>query len=177
MGTRRFNERNHIEYQTSLNESITGDYEFQKETHVNNKTKMKPYICLIHGLRFWRNEQKKFGVCSFCRTFNIIKNKRLDIMAYEKEEGMNFVEWTKEGQEVEGKLINKLTEFGDNDTTVYVIETDNGKLVSVWETGFLSTLMTNVKIEDRLKIVYKGLGEAKKKGYNQPKMFDVFVDR
>ena len=177
MGTRRFNERNHIEYQTSLNESITGNYEFKRETYIDNKNQMKPYICLIHGLRFWRNEHKKYGVCSFCRTFNNIKNKRSDIMAYEKEEGMNFVEWTKEGQEVEGKLVNKLTEFGDNNTTVYIIEIDNGKLISVWETGFLANLMTNVRIDNKIKIVYKGLGEAKKKGFNKPKLFEVFVDR
>lgn len=172
-GIIRGNEIN--QYQTSLSEIINNKRIYKEE--LKDVNELNPFICLTHGLRFWRNERKKQGTCSFCNTFNTRINRRSDIMAFEREEGMNFVEWEEEGQEVIGKLVNKIENFGENDSSVYVIENDKGKLISIWETGFLTNLMQNVKIGDLLKIVYKGLGKAKNKGFNQPKLFEVFVDR
>ena len=58
---------------------------------------------------------------------------------------------------------------------MYSIETPEG-VKSVWGSAILDTRMTFVKIGEKVKITYKGLGEAKA-GRNPPKIFKVEVDK
>lgn len=152
---------------------------------LKNDYTMKLFYCTLHYSNFWRDIKNEYGNCSFCRMFNkkihVPLNKEymkgVDRMAWQEQEGMNFKDWEKEGEEVMGKLKEKLENFGENNSDVYIIEQENGKIVSVWGTGFLTNLMKEVKDGDKIKIVYEGLGKPSKKGFSPPKLFKVFIDR
>lgn len=98
-------------------------------------------------------------------------------MTFEEEKGIAAIEWKKEGQEIIGKLIEVKDHLGELDSTMYIVEQENKEIIGIWETGFLATLMANVQIGEKIKIVFEGLGKPKKKGYSPPKLFRVFVDR
>ena len=95
-------------------------------------------------------------------------------MAYEE---INPTDWTyeKDGDFIEGILIRQQTEIGPNKSMLYSIETPEG-VKSVWGATLLDSRMALVKIGAKLKITYKGLGEAKA-GHNAPKIFKVEVDK
>jgi len=145
---------------------------------------MARYYCNKHNMIFWRNIIDKNGKCSLCGFYNKIYHvplnediyKEIDNMAWEEEEGMNFIDWEKT-KEIVGRYKEKLENFGENNSNVYVLETEDGKIISIWGTGFLDTKMANVSTGSRIRIVYEGLGKATKKGFNPPKLFKVFVDR
>jgi len=59
---------------------------------------------------------------------------------------------------------------------LYSIETEQKKFVSVWGSVILDQRMSLVNVGDKVKITFKGLGEAKQ-GHNAPKIFKVEVDR
>ena len=94
-------------------------------------------------------------------------------MAYKE---INPTLWTyeKEGDFIEGILVGKEDEVGENKSWMYDIETPEG-VKNVWGSVILDTRMAFVKIGDKIKITYKGLGEAKA-GRNAPKIFKVEVD-
>ena len=85
--------------------------------------------------------------------------------------------WTYEndGDFVEGFVVNKEDNVGKNESWMYSIETPEG-VKSVWGSAVLDARMTFVKIGDKVKITYKGLGEAKP-GRSAPKIFKVEVDK
>ena len=85
--------------------------------------------------------------------------------------------WTYEndGDFVEGKLVNIQDEVGENRSKLYSIETLDKGVVNVWGSAVLDSRMMLVKVGDKVKLTYKGLGEAKG-GKNAPKIFKVEVD-
>ena len=84
--------------------------------------------------------------------------------------------WTysNDGDFVEGVLLNKEDEVGENKSWMYSIETPEG-VKSVWGSAVLDSRMKLVKVGSKIKITYKGLGESKA-GRNAPKIFKVEVD-
>ena len=95
-------------------------------------------------------------------------------MAYQE---INPTVWTYEndGDFIEGIVVNKESDVGENKSWMYSIETPIG-VKSVWGSVVLDSRMTFVKIGDKIKISYKGLGEAKA-GRSPPKIFKVEIDR
>jgi hypothetical protein len=85
--------------------------------------------------------------------------------------------WTydKDGDFVEGVLLNKQDNVGENKSWIYTIETPEG-VKSVWGSTILDSRMASAKLGEKIKITYKGLGEAKA-GRSPPKIFKVEVDK
>ncbi len=81
----------------------------------------------------------------------------------------------KDGDFIEGFVLNKEDNIGENKSWLYSIETPEG-VKSVWGSAVLDTRMAFVKIGDKIKITFKGLGEAKP-GRSPPKLFKVEVDK
>ncbi len=84
--------------------------------------------------------------------------------------------WTYQNDEdfIEGVLVNKQDKVGPNNSWIYTIETPEG-VKSVWGATLLDSRMVGVKIGSKIKITYKGLGEAKG-GHSAPKIYKVEVD-
>lgn len=78
-------------------------------------------------------------------------------------------------EEIIGVFISSDKDVGVNNSIIYHLEVES-KPVSVWGSAVLDAKMIAVKPGNKLKIVYKGKGEAKA-GKNPPKLFDVYVDR
>lgn len=95
-------------------------------------------------------------------------------MTYEE---INPSEWKFEndGDFIEGILVQKHENVGVNKSMLYNLENSEG-IKSVWGSAILDSRMSLVKIGDKVKITYKGLGEAKG-GKNAPKIFKVEIDR
>ena len=95
-------------------------------------------------------------------------------MAYEE---IKPEDWKPEKEEdfIEGFLVNIQKDIGENKSMLYNIETPIG-VKNVWGSAVLDTRMAFVKVGNKIKITYKGLGEAKA-GRNAPKIFKVEVDR
>lgn len=90
---------------------------------------------------------------------------------------INPTDWTYEsdGDFIEGVLLRKQENIGPNDSMLYSLETSEG-VKSVWGATLLDGRMALVGIGQKIKITYKGLGEAKA-GHNAPKIFKVEVDK
>lgn len=95
-------------------------------------------------------------------------------MTYEE---INPTVWKYENEDdfIEGVVINKEDDVGENKSWLYSLETSEG-VKSVWGSAILDSRMAFVKIGDKVKITYRGLGEAKA-GRNPPKIFKVEVDK
>jgi len=95
-------------------------------------------------------------------------------MAYEE---INPSEWKfeKDGDFIEGILVKKQSDVGVNKSMLYSLDTAEG-IKNVWGSAILDTRMSLAKLEEKIKITYKGLGEAKG-GHNAPKIFKVERDR
>lgn len=95
-------------------------------------------------------------------------------MAYEE---INPSTWTyeKDGDSIEGILVGKKENVGPNNAILYNLENAEG-VKSVWGATILDQRMAFVKIGSKLRITYKGLGEAQG-GKNAPKIFKVEVDK
>ncbi len=85
--------------------------------------------------------------------------------------------WTYEndGDFIEGVLINKQPDVGPNNSWLYTIENSEG-VFSVWGATILDSRMVAIKVGDKIKITYKGLGDSTG-GHNPPKIFKVEVDK
>jgi len=96
-------------------------------------------------------------------------------MAYEE---INPTEWKfeKDGDFIEGVLVRSQDKVGANNSMLYSIETPNDGVKSVWGSAILDSRMALTKIGDKIRITFKGLGEAKG-GKNAPKIFKVEVDK
>jgi len=94
-------------------------------------------------------------------------------MAY-KEIDPKVWKYEKDGDFVEGILVQKQDKVGENESWMYSINTPEG-IKNVWGSVILDSRMTLAKVGDKIKITYKGLGEAKS-GRNAPKIFKVEVD-
>ena len=95
-------------------------------------------------------------------------------MAY-KEINPELWTYEKDGDFIEGILVNKEPEVGENKSWMYNLETPEG-VKNVWGSAILDSRMKFVKSGTKIKITYKGLGEAKS-GRSPPKIFKVEVDQ
>ena len=86
-------------------------------------------------------------------------------------------DWKPEKEEdfVEGILVNSQHDIGENKSMLYNLETPEG-VKNVWGSAILDSRMKFVKSGTKIKITYKGLGEAKS-GRSPPKIFKVEVDQ
>ncbi len=96
-------------------------------------------------------------------------------MAYKEVSDPSVWTYENDGDFIEGVLINKQPDVGPNNSWMYTIETSEG-VKNVWGATLLDSRMVAVKIGEKLKITYKGLGEAKS-GHSPPKIFKVEVDK
>jgi len=95
-------------------------------------------------------------------------------MTYEE---VNPELWTysNDGDFIEGTLVLKQEDVGDNKSMMYSIETPQG-VKNVWGSAVLDSRMQLVNVGYKVRITYKGLGLAKG-GKNAPKIFKVEVDK
>jgi len=96
-------------------------------------------------------------------------------MTYEELEPKTW-EYSKDGDFIEGVLINKKYNLGETKSSLYTLETAPSVFTLVWGSAVLDQRMALTKEGDKLKITYKGLGEASL-GKNAPKIFKVEIDR
>ena len=76
---------------------------------------------------------------------------------------------------IEGVFIKAESDVGPKKSMMYHLDVDE-KRVCVWGCAILDQRMEMVKPGEKLRITFKGLGEAKN-GNNAPKIFKVEVDR
>lgn len=92
-----------------------------------------------------------------------------------KEIDPSMWNYTEKGDKMEGFLIQAQQDVGENKSNLYTIEAPEGVL-RVWGTAILDAKLGLVRLGDKVKITYKGLGEAQ--GHkNAPKLFKVEVDK
>ncbi len=86
-------------------------------------------------------------------------------------------EWKpeKDGDSVQGVLIQKQKDVGTNNAMLYGIEKSDGKVVNVWGSTILDSRLSLIKEGTLIRITYKGLGEASA-GKHAPKIFKVEID-
>ena len=78
--------------------------------------------------------------------------------------------YDKEGDQIEGVLVQKKTDVGPNDANAYYIENEKG-IYMVWGTTILDDRMAVVELLDHVRITYKG---SKENSRQQPtKIFKV----
>lgn len=88
---------------------------------------------------------------------------------------INPTDWKpNDGDFIEGILVRKQENVGANNSMLYSIETLEG-VKSVWGAMILDSRMAFVNVGTKIKITFKGLGEATG-GKNAPKIFKVEVD-
>lgn len=83
-------------------------------------------------------------------------------------------EYPDSGDCIEGVLISKKFNVGPNKVALYLVETQSG-FMNVWGATILDARMVPIKEGDKIRITYKGLGEAKE-DQNAPKIFKLEVD-
>jgi len=81
----------------------------------------------------------------------------------------------KEGDSIEGILVGKQENVGDNNSNMYNIDTGEKGIFGVWGSAVLDPKMIYVNVEDKIRITFKGLG-IKQSGKFPPKLFKVEVD-
>ena len=81
--------------------------------------------------------------------------------------------YEKEGDFIDGILVQKQEDIGVNNSMLYSIETPNG-VINIWGATILDQRMAFTKEGVKLKITYQGLTEAKS-GKNAAKIFKVEV--
>lgn len=91
---------------------------------------------------------------------------------------VNPTTWTyeKDGDFIEGELVNVQRDVGVNKSMLYNIKCADGVIKSVWGAVVLDARMALVQEGDKVKITYLGKAE-KKGGKNSAKLFKVEVDR
>lgn len=95
-------------------------------------------------------------------------------MVYE-ENVPGIHEFKEDGDMVEGVLIKVQDNVGPQKSMFYTLEV-NEKPESIWGCAILDQRMVGVKIGDKIRVTFKGVGEASP-GKNPPKIFKVEVDR
>jgi hypothetical protein len=90
---------------------------------------------------------------------------------------INPTEWTyeKEGDFIEGVLVRKQSNIGENNSMLYSIDTKDG-IKNVWGATILDLRMNLVAVESKIRITFLGLSKEVKKGKNPAKIFKVEVE-
>jgi hypothetical protein len=83
---------------------------------------------------------------------------------------------TEAGESITGIFIKSEKDVGPNKSMLYHLEVDR-KPQSVWGCTILDQRMIYVEPGNRIRITYKGLGEAKSGSKNPPKIFSVEIDK
>lgn len=73
---------------------------------------------------------------------------------------------------VTGVYVEKRTNLGPKQSTMYILEQPDGSLVGVWGSVAINTKFDNVQVGDEVKIDYLGL--TKSKSGNSYHNFDLF---
>lgn len=79
----------------------------------------------------------------------------------------------KKEDQVEGLLIDVQNNIGDNNSTKYFVKQQDNTTVEMWGSTILDQRMKGVPMGMEVRIVYKGLGDAKP-GKQPPKLWQVF---
>ncbi len=95
-------------------------------------------------------------------------------MAYEEIDPQDW-KYEKDGDFIEGILVNSQKDIGVNKSMLYSVETSEG-VKNVWGAAILDSRMALVKLGSKIKITYKGLAQASF-GKNAAKIFKVEVDK
>ena len=82
----------------------------------------------------------------------------------------------KEGDSVQGKLVEIKTGIGENGSTIYVLEREDKTQISVWDSTVLATKMKVVNLLDEVRIKYLGMKDSPKSGRTY-KDWEVAVKR
>ena len=65
--------------------------------------------------------------------------------------------WNPElGDVVEGKLINRIESVGKYDQNLYILLDKNDKEIKIWGKTQLDELMSEIEVEDYIRITYNG---------------------
>ena len=83
----------------------------------------------------------------------------------------------KDGDAIEGILVKVEKDVGPNESALYSLEISPEVFKSVWGSVILDQRMSLVKVGQKVRITYKGLGEKKVGGKNPAKLFKVEVDQ
>ena len=80
----------------------------------------------------------------------------------------------KKDDSIEGLLTDIQSEVGQNSSMLYTVcRKEDGENLGVWGSTVLDSRMRGINIGEEVKIVFKGLGDAKP-GKHAPKLFSVF---
>ena len=82
----------------------------------------------------------------------------------------------KTDKNISGRYVEKRTGLGQKNSTMYILEKEDGVLAGVWETATLKSKFDNVRVGDEVKIEYTGLVKAQKGG-NDYHGFNFHVHR
>jgi len=82
-----------------------------------------------------------------------------------------FWEYEKEGDAIVGIYISNQSEVGENKSMVYFLEQPNSKIISIWGSTKLDSLMKLVKFQDDIRIEF--LGMKKSEGKRDYKDFKI----
>jgi len=96
-------------------------------------------------------------------------------MTYQ-EVNPSIFKFEKEGDSIEGILVRVQSDIGENSSMLYSIETPEG-VKNVWGSQILNERLALVKVDEKVKITFKGLSEKKAKGKNAARIFKVEVDK
>ena len=98
-------------------------------------------------------------------------------MAFQEVTPKDSVAWkpAEAGDEIIGKLTNKETAVGPNNSCLYSIEGEDGEVQKVWGSATLDRRMQDVEVGANVKIVFDGTqtNPANNRTY---KLYRVLVD-
>lgn len=66
--------------------------------------------------------------------------------------------WTyeKQGESIEGFLRDKRFDVGKNESNMYVLEKEDGSLVSIWGSAILDQKINLIKLESYIRVTFEG---------------------
>ena len=103
------------------------------------------------------------------------KRRKRNKMVYQE---VNPTDWTyeKDGDFIEGIVVQIQHDIGPNKSMLYSIETLDG-VKNVWGAAILDSRMVLVKVGEKIKITYKGTAKEAKAGKKPAKIYKVEVDK
>ena len=87
---------------------------------------------------------------------------------------ITLVKLEKDGDSVTGEYVRTEEHIGENDSKLHFLKDAEGELFKLWGCASLDADLQFAKVGQKLRIVHKGFGEAKKKGHKPPKLIFVY---